>query len=47
MSGGFWKIWFISGLGSLLGKAGMMSPGQGSGGGSGLLGLLGKGKNCV
>ncbi len=32
---------------NILGKAGMMRPGQGFGGGKGLLGLIGKGKNFM
>ena len=35
------------GLSGFLGKAGMMRPGQGFGGGSGLMGLLSKGKNVL
>ena len=34
-------------FGNILGKAGMMRPGQGFGGGKGLLGLIGKGKNFI
>ena len=34
-------------FGNILGKAGMMRPGQGLGGGSGLMGLFGKAKNAI
>ena len=41
------KIGMGGGLSSFLGKAGMTMPGQGFGGGKGLLGLLSKGKNVL
>ena len=48
MLGGFGsKIGMGGGLSSFLGKAGMTMPGQGFGGGKGLLGLLSKGKNVL
>jgi len=41
------KIGMGGGFSSFLGKAGMTMPGQGFGGGKGLLGLLSKGKNVL